>query len=96
MKNSVKAAIALVLKTALELNGPGFHVFFSYSGHVDNYDIRVYPNGWSGVDDPPPLRVYLWQNQSVTNDSNGIRLCQKTVRGLRELYSKHHAKGAAE
>ena len=40
-----------LLEWILENNCEYFHVFFSFAGHVNRYDLYYYPGGWKRTDD---------------------------------------------
>lgn len=39
--------LADLLRLAIELNSPEYHVFIEFNGHVENLRIGVYPGGWA-------------------------------------------------
>ena len=39
-----------LLVEAMKQNNEKKHWFFSYSGHVQGMDVRLYPNGWKSYD----------------------------------------------
>ena len=38
--------LADLLRLAIELNSPDYHVFIEFNGHVESLCIGVYPGGW--------------------------------------------------
>ena len=38
--------LADLLRLAIELNSPEYHVFIEFNGHVESLCIGVYPGGW--------------------------------------------------
>ena len=60
--------IMTLLAQAINENSKDYKTwFFSFSGHVDNLDIRFYPTGWSNDEAKPfqSLSVYLDNEDSV-------------------------------
>lgn len=49
MKNSND--LMQLLMEAMKQNNEKKHWFFSYSGHVEKLDVRLYPTGWQSYDD---------------------------------------------
>ena len=39
--------LADLLRLAIELNSPEYHVFIEFNGHVESLCIGVYPGGWA-------------------------------------------------
>ena len=79
--------LADLLRLAIELNSPEYHVFIEFNGHVESLCIGVYPGGW--VRDKGRKEEDCWMDYLDT-PQRGTKTTEIAIAAAYQWLLNHH------
>ena len=79
--------LADLLRLAIELNSPEYHVFIEFSGHVESLSVVVYPGGW--VPNKSRKEEDLWM-EYLDTPQRGTKTTEIAIAAACQWLLNHH------